>query len=100
MPDTENDDLSAIIIDGVENPVGTASSTPDTLQTKRSAYPPWVLQERAGDEVDDGKRNRFRERLPDCLRRRRGYDDLIGPIGHRGRRALTASTPRTASPSR
>ena len=61
MPDTENDDLAAFLIDSVENTVGTPPSTPDALQlvTERSANSTRVVQQRAGDEVDDSEGNRF-----------------------------------------
>jgi len=102
MPYAEDDDLSTLIIDPVEDAVGAAPRTPDTLElvAKRRAHPLRILPERTSDEVDDGKRDRFGERLPDGPCRRGGYDDLIERFGHLGRRAFTASTPRTTSPSR
>ena len=98
----EDDDLSTLIIDPVVDAGGATTRTPDTLElvAERLALALRILPERTCDEVDDGYRDRFGERLLDNPCRRGGYDDLIRWFGHRGRRAFTASTPRTTSPSR
>lgn len=102
MSNTEHDDLAAFVIDAVENSVGTAASTPHAFQlvSECGSDSARVLQEGAGDEVDHREGDRFREYLPDRSRCRSGHDDLVSRFGHWGRRALTASTPRTTSPSR
>jgi len=102
MADAENDDLSPMIINPVQNAVGATSGTPDPVQlvAERRANPTRILPKRAGDEVNHRKRDSFRECLSDYPRRWGGYDDFIDRFGHRGRNAFTASTPRTTSPWR
>ena len=85
---------------GVEIKTDTALGQDVTERDSCGAHSPRVFEQRSGDEVDDSERHCFRERLADRPRSGCGHHDLVPGLGHRGRRALTASTPRTKSPSR
>lgn len=98
----EDNDFLPLVVNPVQDAVGATSRTPYTLEfvTERCAHPPRILPKRAGDEVNDCKRDSFWECLSDRPRCWGSYNNLIGRLGHRGRNAFTASTPRTTSPSR
>jgi hypothetical protein len=56
-----------------------------------------VLEQRPGDDVDDGGAHRFGKRLGDCTNRWTVDDGFVAVLDHGrgdGRSARTASTPR------
>jgi hypothetical protein len=66
----ENNDLSPLVVNPVQNAVGATSGTPDPVQlvAERRANPPWTLPKRVSYEVNDCKRDSFGECLSDCPR--------------------------------
>src|SRR5690606_643551 len=98
----QNDDFVIAFVYSIEDPVRPASGAPDVFQftPQRSADSLRVCNEGAGDEVDDSKGDRFGECLADGSSRWRRDHQLVIGIVHRVRRAFTAWTPRTTSPSK
>jgi hypothetical protein len=60
--DTYDDDLVAGVIDPVQDSIGAASSEVDAGEVSAQwlADPAGVFDQRAGQELDDGRRHRFR----------------------------------------
>lgn len=102
VTNAQYDDLVILILYSVEDSVCAASCAPDAFQLtpQRGANSFRVFKEGTRDEVDDGKGDRFGEGLTNGSGRWRRDHQLVAGIVHRGRRAFTASTPRTTSPSK
>lgn len=92
-------DLSTVMVDPVQDPVGAAPGRPDPIKVfaERLADSMRVVQQCRRDEVDDGGRDGLRQFVSYRASSRGREDDLIGRVGH-GRSWRTASTPRTTSP--
>ena len=102
MADAEDDHLLCGVVDPVQDAVGAPAGAPQALQfvAQWHADPLRAVQKRPGDQFDDRGRDRLGQILCDGRRRRTRYDYLVTVAGvHEGRSALTASTPRTTSPS-
>lgn len=99
MADPQNDDFAVVIINSIKHSIRSASCAPDAFQltSKGSANSLRVLEERTSYEVDDGKSHCFGKLLTDGADRWSRNYELVAGVGHLGRRALTASTPRTTS---
>ena len=70
------------------------------MTVQRHAYPPGVVQERAGDQLDDRGGDRLGQILGDGRGRWSRDNYLVWTAtAHEGRNDRTASTPRTTSPS-
>ena len=92
------------LIDPIQDAVGTSSCAVDAseLVPQFAADATGILDQRPGDEVNDGGADRFGQSFGDRTRRWTGDDQFVAALGHdvgEGRNARTASTPLTTSPT-
>ena len=82
--DVEHVDGPCLLVDSVTNPVLAAASPPLPFEgfSQRCSDSGGVLRERAEDELDAGRRDRFGQVLSQASRRATGHND---PVAHRYR---------------
>lgn len=99
MVDPLDYDLTTVLVDPVQDPVGAAPGRPDPIKVsaERVADSMRVVQQCRRDEVADGGRDGLRQFVNYRASGRGREDYLIGRVGH-GRSWRTVSTPRTTSP--
>ncbi len=80
--DVEHVDGPCLLFDAVANPVLAAASPPLPFEgfSQPCSYSAGVLRERAEDELDACRRDRFGQVLGQASRRATGHDD---PVAHR-----------------
>ena len=80
--DVEDVDGPGLVVDAVANPILAAPSPPLPFEglSQRCSHSPGVLRERAEDELDARRSDRFGEGLSQAPRRGPGHDD---PVAHR-----------------
>src|SRR4051794_15698042 len=101
MVDAEDDHLAGGFVDAVQDAVGAATGGMDAgeVSAQGLAHPMRVADQRAREELDDGRRHGLRKLVLQGPDYRWGQDQFVRlrGFGHR-RSARTASTPRTTSP--
>ncbi len=97
--DAQDDDLSRLLTDPVQDAVCAAARGPDPFQLTAQwlANPTWFLDQAARQELDDGCSNRLGEMFGDCACGRWCDYELVVTRAHE-RSARTASMPRTTLP--
>ena len=103
MVDSEDGHLAGFVVDSIQDAIGATSSTVDAREfvAELASDALRVLDQCAGDEIDNGGTHRLGELLGDRSRCWAGHDEFVALLGHcvvGGRSARTASTPRTTSP--
>ena len=102
--DAKHDHGPSFVVDAVQHSVRASTSAVDTSEfvAQHSARAVWVVDQRSGDAVDDRCAHGLRTSLGKSTSRWTGDDQFVSSRGHRGdagRKARTASTPRTVSPA-
>jgi hypothetical protein len=87
MGDIDDRDLVSFGVDLIEHAVGAPSSTADAGERADQLSPdtPGFLEQRTGDELDDGRGYSLGKLLCDCSRCRTGDDELewnLVSVGH------------------
>lgn len=102
VADAEDDYLASCVVDPIQDSVSPSPGTPNAVEfaSQWGSQSPRIVEEWSRDEVDNRKCDRLGEGLLDRPGRRSSNDDLVSSSTHLGRRALTASVPRTKSPSK
>jgi hypothetical protein len=74
--DAKHDDLASFVVDSIQDSIGASASTEDARQlvAQLTTDPMRILDEHAGDELDDGGTYRFGQLLGDRPSRRPGND--------------------------
>lgn len=85
MIDETHLDFASLIIDAVDNAKGATTSGVQAYEliAQRSTEPSGVVEQGAGDEVDDGDRNPLGQVLGDHPCGGRGNDELVASTAHR-----------------
>jgi hypothetical protein len=76
MLDAQHDHLAPLLVDAIEDAVGTAAGRMDAgqLPPQRLANPARLTHERRREELDHGSRNSLRQALGECAGRGRCDD--------------------------
>ncbi len=73
-----------LVIDAVEHAIRATSGTVDAGEfvAKGSSNPLWVLDQRSGDEINDGGTHCLGQLLGDRSRCWSSHDDFVAFLGH------------------